>query len=188
MQKWILCLLLGLSVISNAEAADCSVFQDKIRKLEDLRRQGGSLKQMERWRMQSDELTSKKVRCSREGSIQVASGNANPTKAKTSKSARVPKRSQKLRSLDNDDPQVQQLLSTCNYWITEYNNNPSSNNVSFRDTACRALDEKLRASDKPAPLEIANLRSLRDCIKPNNLIDNDVQECRQGLRDPIWKH
>lgn len=185
MQKWILWIVLsGFSF--NAYAKDCSVYHDKIRKLEDLRRSGGSLKQMERWRIQADEAANKERQCNKSGAIQIASGSsvsASKNRAKNTRSAQ-----QKLRKSNNQNPQVQQLLSTCNYWIAEQNNNPSADNNTFRDTACRALDDKLATADEPTPVELANLRSLRDCIKPNNLIDSDVQECRQGLREPSWKH
>ena len=29
-------------------------------------------------------------------------------------------------------------------------------------------------------------RSVRECMKPGNVIDQDVQECAQGLRDKTW--
>lgn len=29
-------------------------------------------------------------------------------------------------------------------------------------------------------------RSVRECMKPNNVIDQDVQECSQGLRQKTW--
>ncbi len=183
MQKRILWVFLLGVCVSNSGLAetDCSVYEAKIRKLEDLRRQGGSLKQMQRWRMQTEEATSKKFSCRKESAIQIASGNTASPKAKPIKSPRI-----KLRKNSSEDPQVQQLLSTCNYWIDEYNNNQSDNNSAFRNTACRALDKKLATKEAPTPIDIANVRSLKECIKPNNLIDNDVQECRQGLRNPVW--
>lgn len=190
MKKWILCILLSTCAFNSAHAKDCTLYEEKIRKLEDLRRQGGSLKQMERWRIQADDLTSKRRSCNNEGSsIQIATGNAaSKTKAtKINTNASKTEKSQKLRKTSNKDPQVQKLLGTCNYWITEQNNKPTFDNKTFRDTACRALDEKLSAETAPPPANLSNLRSLKECIKPNNLIDSDVQECRQGLRDPTWK-
>lgn len=29
-------------------------------------------------------------------------------------------------------------------------------------------------------------RSMRDCIKPNSVIDDDVKECMDGLREKTW--
>jgi hypothetical protein len=33
---------------------------------------------------------------------------------------------------------------------------------------------------------IANVRNLRECIKPNNLVDNEVSDCMKGNRNPSW--
>ncbi|MFO1390481.1 hypothetical protein [Cellvibrio sp.] len=181
MKKWIFCLM-AFVYASQAYAADCTQFKKRIHKLEDLRRHGGSLKQMERWRIQADELSTKLSQCNREQAIQITSG------AKT-KGINTPARSNlKLRKANSSDPQIQRLLATCNYWISEFNKNSSATNASFKDTACRALDDKL-ASNETSSLsaESAIVRSLSDCIKPNNLIDKDVHECRQGLRNPVWK-
>jgi len=182
MKTWFFGLFLAVYAL-NTMATDCTPYKDRIRKLEDLRRHGGSLKQMERWRAQTDELSEKLTRCNREGSIQIVSGSSQYP----SSSRKSGKSSQKLRKTNSVDPQTQQLLATCNYWITESNNNPSTTNSSFRDTACRALDTKLAKGDQPIPAASVTLRSLNECIKPNNLIDKEVQECRQGLREPLWK-
>jgi hypothetical protein len=184
MNRWLFALLLFAYALNSA-AADCTQYKDKIRKLEDLRRHGGSLKQMDRWRMQTDEVSEKLNRCNREGSIQIVSGQTSDSSRHHPAQHRAGK-SQKLRQTNSEDPQIQQLVSTCNYWITEFKTNPSMANSSFKDTACRALDAKL--SDKGQPVPVPSVvRSLSECIKPNNLIDNDVQECRQGIREPIWK-
>lgn len=181
MNKWMLGFVVFIASV-NIYAGECAKYSERIHKLEDLRRHGGKLKQMERWRMQSDELAAKFSQCSREQSIQVASGSSNGT----TKSSRVANKSSlKLRKTNSADPQVQKLLSTCNYWIAEYNSNPSDSNSSFKDTACHALDDQLANTEPNASPPV--LKSLSECIKPNNLIDNDVQECRQGRRDPIWK-
>lgn len=29
-------------------------------------------------------------------------------------------------------------------------------------------------------------KSMKECIKPSNLIDNDVKECPEGLREKSW--
>jgi hypothetical protein len=34
--------------------------------------------------------------------------------------------------------------------------------------------------------DIIMVRKLKDCIKPNNLIDNDVSECMRGNLYPAW--
>jgi len=150
MKNWTLWIFISLSTINGANAADCSTYQDKIHKLEDLRRHGGSLKQMERWRMQADELASKKAHCNNQNPIQIASGRtALPSSTKTKKISR------------------RKDLGTTSAAIQTYD----------------ASEKDLNTSSTNLPI----LRSLKECIKPNNLIDNEVQECRQGLREPNWR-
>jgi hypothetical protein len=33
---------------------------------------------------------------------------------------------------------------------------------------------------------VVMVRKLKDCIKPNNVIDNDVSECMKGNLEPVW--
>lgn len=181
MKKWICCSIVFAYAIQT-HAIDCKNFGERIHKLEDLRRHGGSLKQMERWRVQSDELSAKLSQCNREESIQVVSGAAQTKNIGKPRGANL-----RFRKANSSDPQTQQLLATCNYWISEYNNHSSATNGSFKDTACRALDDKLASREFSPPAESTAIRSLSECIKPNNLIDKDVEECRQGRRDPLWK-
>jgi len=52
------------------------------------------------------------------------------------------------------------------------------------DGARRALQQQ-----KSAPKGLGNtsiVRSTKDCMKPGNVIDKDVQECTQGLREKDW--
>jgi|GEM_PF-860765 len=146
MKKWILYLLISIGATNTANAIDCNTYQDKIRKLEDLRRHGGSLKQMERWRMKTDELSSKRSLCTNQNPIQIATGNVLKPSS-TSKTT-------------------------------------GSKNVRHIHTP--TLTSAVNQS--PSPAVLPTMRSLKECIKPNNLIDGDVQECRQGLREPSWNH
>jgi hypothetical protein len=36
------------------------------------------------------------------------------------------------------------------------------------------------------PVDVPMVRKLKDCIKPNNLIDNEVSECMKGNLEPNW--
>lgn len=52
------------------------------------------------------------------------------------------------------------------------------------DGARRALQQQ-----NSAPKGLGNtsiVRSTKDCMKPGNVIDKDVQECTQGLREKDW--
>lgn len=51
----------------------------------------------------------------------------------------------------------------------------------------QAARNQLRARER-AEMEANRgpMRSVRECMKPNNVIDQDVQECAQGLRHKTW--
>ncbi|WP_425054226.1 hypothetical protein [Pseudomonas abyssi] len=51
----------------------------------------------------------------------------------------------------------------------------------------QAARNQLRARER-AEMEANRgpMRSVRECMKPNNVIDQDVQECAQGLRQKTW--
>ena len=54
-------------------------------------------------------------------------------------------------------------------------------------TLGEAARNQLRARER-AEMEANRgpMRSVRECMKPNNVIDQDVQECAQGLRQKTW--
>ncbi|WP_425221245.1 hypothetical protein [Pseudomonas sp.] len=51
----------------------------------------------------------------------------------------------------------------------------------------QAARNQLRAQER-AEMEANRgpVRSVRECMKPGNVIDQDVQECAQGLRQRTW--
>lgn len=51
----------------------------------------------------------------------------------------------------------------------------------------QAARSQLRARER-AEMEANRgpMRSVRECMKPNNVIDQDVQECAQGLKAKSW--
>ncbi|KKN00155.1 hypothetical protein LCGC14_1140720 [marine sediment metagenome] len=51
----------------------------------------------------------------------------------------------------------------------------------------QAARNQLRAREQ-AVMEAnrGTMHSVRDCMKPGNVIDQDVQECAQGLRNKTW--
>jgi hypothetical protein len=92
-----------------------------------------------------------------------------------------------LRKDVSDNPQLKKLTQTCNYWIGVTNENPTEDNSNFRDTACHAVDNYHPGSESPAQSASITVRKLKECIKSNNLIDQEVNECMRGMIEPIWK-
>lgn len=157
----------------------CEGLQAKLAHYTKLKRQGGSAKQMNRWEAQKKDYAARYRQCLRaEPKIQRATG-----KKKKNKFSKV--EHQQLRRLDPETETAitRKLLTTCNFWIDAYNHNPTPDNQSYRNTACRALDDAVR---EPPGLIVnpSNRRSLEDCIKPDNLIDDEVRECMSGMREP----
>ena len=184
----LLTTLLSLTC-SLTQAADCSKYKKQIEHYENLRRNGGSAKSMSRWTATGHKLEEKYYQCSKDRSsnpvIQIVSGNQSISKAqkKSSKPKNMP-----LRKNVSDNPQLRKLTQTCNYWIGEANQNPTDNNRNFRETACRAVDNYQADPESETLLaDTVMVRKLKDCIKSNNLIDQDVNECMKGTLEPIWK-
>lgn len=169
-------------------AKSCDHYKDKIEHYQNLRRSGGSMAKMNRWTARGHELEDALRKCTRENGgsvIQIASGSQ--TKA-TKNSSRKKTVHTALRKNNSNDEQLQRLTQTCNYWITQTNENSSQDNINFRETACNAVDNYQPESNNSAPTSNTNpVRKLKDCIKPNNLIDADVNECIKGNIEPTWK-
>ena len=163
---------------SMAATQNCEFYKNRINRLQSLNARGGKAKQLDSRRKQINHYENELYKCSNIQKIFIVTNNQqhNPK----------PRR-QKLRSIKIQNPQLQQLIKTCNYWIQQNNKHSSWDNTNFRDTACRAADESEDAIDSPTPRIVPNARKLKDCIKPNKLIDNDVNECMKGNKEPNWK-
>lgn len=163
---------------SIASPQNCETYQHKINRLQTLNAKGGKAKQLQSRRQQINHYEAELYKCSNIQKIQIVNNNRK-NKIKTQR--------EKLRSSKTQNPQLQQLIKTCNYWIIQNNQFPSWDNSNFKDTACRAVDEKKDAIDNPAARIASNVRPLKDCIKPNNVIDDDVNDCMKGIKEANWK-
>ncbi|MEH6797951.1 MAG: hypothetical protein V7681_01460 [Halopseudomonas sabulinigri] len=59
----------------------------------------------------------------------------------------------------------------------------ADNDTTMGQAARNQLREKERAEMEATRSPV---RSVRECMKPGNIIDQDVQECAQGLRHKTW--
>ena len=64
-------------------------------------------------------------------------------------------------------------------FLQTFANNDSSLGQAARNQLRERERDELEANRGPT-------RSVRECMKPNNVIDQDVQECAQGLRRKDW--
>lgn len=179
--------LLTLTFAShNLSAEPCDYYKEEITYYENLRRNGGNSDEMNRWTAIGHELDDKYRHCRQDNEvvIQTAAGEKSQPVYAPPTQAYKPLRRSSLK----DDEQLQRLTKTCNYWIETTNDNPTQDNSNFRDTACRAVDnyENGQASNN-SPSDKMPVRKLKDCIKPHNLVDHEVNECVRGNIDPYWQ-
>ena len=160
---------------SIAATQTCESYQNRINHLKDLNARGGKPKQLASRTRQINQYEEEVTKCSRIKTIGIVTNSPNYNI-----------RHQKLRSSKTQNPQLQKLIKTCNYWIEQNNTNPSWDNTNYRDTACRAADEATIAKNVSHP-QIPNPGKLKDCIKPNNVIDDDVNACIAGNKKATWK-
>lgn len=184
--------LLALILLTNQSQAanECDYYKEGVEHYEKLRRAGGSSNEMNYWTAKGHELEDKLYRCQRDTNINpVIQTTTNDSPAEKPASTTALKRQHiPLRSSFVDDPQLQRLIETCNYWIKQTNENASQDNINFRDSACRSVDNYQDALENPrAPSTTVGVRKLKDCMKPNNRIDNEVNECVKGNIEPTWK-
>lgn len=164
-----------------AHANNCRGLEHQVNYADKKLNQGGNSSYMKFWRQSRDAAEKKLSQCRRsighgEPQITVYSGERkNNTQDKVAVSS------------DIDDPALQQLIKTCNYWVNESDRNPSPENRAFRDNACRdARAAEHRILNPQAPVVLIRNRTLKECIKPNQVIDNEVKECMEGMREPTW--
>jgi len=170
-------------------ANECDHYREEIEYYQHLRGIGGNADEMNRWTAIGHDLEDKYYRCSRNTDINPTMETASGEKP-TSEPVRVKRGHSPMRGSSSNDSQLQSLIKTCNYWIEASNENLTQDNINFRDTACRAVDnynqnnELGSTNSSPQPQAV---RTLKDCIKPKNLIDSDVNACMQGNLEPRWK-
>lgn len=178
-------LLANILIIQTVNANECWRIERQLKQAEYKLRQGGNQSYMKMWQKSRDHNAKELPKCRKrfgvgDPSISVANGsgsnsyghgNEQPLQTKT------------------DNPQLQQVIKTCNYWIQQHNEYGSENTRVMRNTACghynRTLREIEKSKNNPTQEFIAK-RSLKECVKPNNKIDDDVKLCMQGLKEPEW--
>lgn len=162
---------------STAVTQSCENYPDKINHLQELNARGGSAKQQAQRRERISGYEAALSKCRNSKKIAVAYG---PQKT-------IDNQRKKMQLNASQPPQLQQLIKTCNYWVEQTKLYPSWDNSNFRDSACRAADERQKNMHDPSPKIAPNLRKLSDCIKPNNVIDDQVNACIKGTGTASWK-
>jgi hypothetical protein len=167
--------------VNIANANNCNGLQNQVNHADWKLRQGGNSSYMKYWRQSRDGVDKKLSQCKKslgigEPQIHVYTGD-NKGQAEN----------KNIVASNINDPALQQLIKTCNYWINEYNRNSSPENLAFRDNACREVKTAAdRITNPQKPFVMTHKRSAKECVKPNNVIDNEVRECMEGKREASW--
>lgn len=181
-------LSLAIILIDSPALQACEALERKVERYTQLRRHGGSAKQMTSWQKARHKYKERYHECRRQRS-QVQS--YRPPAPRRKPSYRKPNK------ITGTDPRTRKMEQTCNFWIREYNRNPSAEFRQLRETACRAATKakdqtkaakpsKASAAQTPEAPSTIQLRSLEECIKPDQLIDNQVLACQEGRLEPDW--
>lgn len=177
--------LLSIATLSlEASARDCEWHNQQIEHYTNLRRKGGSARQMDYWHKQRNHHKREYSNCLAEQSgqhqtIEVAARNGD---ANYAPDYRDP------RPINTNNQALRKLIETCNYWIREHNRLQTKDTLAQRNTACKAADDGQKNIQTDRPPYVEHTRTLEECIKPNKLIDNQVAECMQGKRYPDWNN
>lgn len=180
MKKYLLSAIVFLLFITPAPLWACEQFQTKVQQYTTLKRKGGSARQMNRWQAQKRHYAKLYAECLR-NQPRIHSTSVAPRNSHHQPTQHIPR-----RRTTSDNPITQKLLATCNFWVDSYNRHPNADNKTYRDTACRALDQ----AEQNPPNGVNNdlpLRPLKECIKPNNLLDDEVHACMHGELKPSWR-
>lgn len=179
-------LIANILMINAANANECWRIERQLRQAEYKLQQGGNQSYMKMWQQSRDHNAEELPKCRKrfgvgDPSISVANGSGATSNQYYANEALVP--------INTDNPQLQQVIKTCNYWIQQHNQNASENNRVMRNTACENYNRTIRDLEKnknnPEQEFIAK-RSLKECVKSGNVIDKEVKECMEGLRSPTW--
>jgi hypothetical protein len=196
MQKTFIALaaLVALNLPNNTLANTCGLWQSKLNSTQRKLNNGGNQSQVKQWAKERNYYANELDKCNKK------SGTHRWIETSGSNSRQVPQRRthEQPRTINTDNAQLQQIIATCNYWIGQYNQKATDDNRTFKNTAClnadksaqdlktieanaNALNTTTRTMEESFPK-----RSLKECVKPNNRIDDDVKRCMQGQIEPNW--
>ncbi len=179
-------LSLAIVLIDSPALQACEALERKVERYTQLRRNGGNASQMTRWQKARHKYKERYHECRRQRS-RIHSYSRPARRYKPSY--------RKPNKITGSDARTRKMERTCNFWIREYNRAPSPQFRQWRETACRAAAKAQttaeEASTTPAsqrsshPVAVLQ-RPLEECIKPDELIDNQVLACMEGRLEPEW--
>jgi len=164
----------------SALANNCGYHEAEIQRYTDLKRGGGNATRQGNWSRQRNYHKRELAKCNpvvREGNVSTASGQGNQRNYSDNRPE---------REITASNPALRKLQETCNFWIREHNRSATRDTLSQRNAACKAADQGHRDITTANPQYVEHIRSFKDCVKPGNVVDNEVSACMQGRLIPYW--
>lgn len=174
-------LLLANAAIAN----ECWRIERQLNEAEYKLRQGGDASYMKVWRQSRDHNAKELPKCLK----RFGAGAPSLTVINGQNQQSYGYGNEQPINYQTHNPQLQKVISTCNYWIQQNNQHGTENTRVMRNMACEHYNKTIREiennKNKPTEEFIAT-RSLKECVKPDNKIDNDVKECMSGRINKSW--
>lgn len=180
-----ICALITITALSwpgLTFAYDCNWWQSKLNRTERKINAGGNQSQIKQWNKERNYYAKELDKCNK------SNGTYKWIKTTGARTQNTSYKREPLRTVTTDNPQLQQVINTCNFWIQQYNQDPGENNRAMKNTACSNIDRMTNDYVATPQDAFKAKRPLKDCVKPNNKIDDDVKLCMQGLKEPNWIH
>lgn len=157
----------------------CDYHQQRLDGYNQKRRAGGSSRQMNNWLRKRNYHRSQLAECIRSARSQNIQTTSGP------RQRRYDDRQSEIK-ITATDSRVVRLYQTCNFWIREHNQHATGDTLAQRNAACRIARNAEPEQHSATSNTPVHSRSLKDCVKPGNLIDNEVSACLQGKLTPDW--
>lgn len=174
---------IALTLPGSVIAEDCGWWESKMNSTNRKISNSADKNQIKYWEQQRNFYASRLEQCNKRNGthkwVQSISGKSQRDSTSYA--------NERLRPINTDNHQLQQVIKTCNFWIQQYNQNPNDNTQAMKNTACRNADNMVNNLTAGKPEEkFKPTRTLKECVKPKNVVDQDVKLCMQGVKEPTW--
>lgn len=177
-------LIINISLIEKANANECWRIERQLNEANYKLRQGGDASYMKLWKKSRDHNARELPKCMKrfgDGAPQITVVKGSGSRGNNGYI------NEELRPINTNNTNLRRAIETCNFWINQHNQNGTEHDRLMRNNACKNAEDMERdlTSNNP-PKEFTPVRTLKECRKPNNVMDNDVKLCMEGTIEPNW--
>ncbi len=163
-------------------ASNCNQWQAKVKSTQRKISNGGNQSQIKQWDKALKYYVGELEKCNKK----IGRHHWISVTSKPDRKTHTRNKPEKQRVINADTPELQQMIATCNYWIRQYNTNANEVNSTFKTTACRNADKAMQTPATKTTETFIPSRPLKECVKPDNRIDDEVKNCMLGKIEPSW--